>query len=800
VVLSRLSTRVLEDEPRWPESGDRRVVLLADSSSPIERRLLRSWAERAPGTPATGTLGAEWVDLPPSRRRSRRAIDSRLEAALASDGDPLLAPLRVAWLPGLVDGERTARPSDLLKLGDPRDPGRLRQLWVLARHPDRCRIVAAEPALASELRRRWRDAGGSDSAQTAGLAEFVARQASLALERAERMLRGARYKVPRLIQDEILDRPAFRGGLQKLARENGLDPARATRRASRYLREIAAAHSPFVIDLVSNLIRRLYTLGYGEALQYDRQQLAGITRLAQRHPVVFLPSHKSNLDHLVLQYMLYEHGLPPNHTAGGINMNFFPVGPLVRRSGVFFIRRSFRDNPIYKHVLRSYIDYLIEKRFNLEWYIEGGRSRSGKLLPPRFGMLAYVVDAFRRGKSDDVYLIPVSIAYDQIQDVGSYSEEALGAAKRTESFGWFLGTIRSLRRRYGDIYIRFGAPISLRSQLGPPATDAPPEPEEKSLELQKLAFEVSVRIDQATPISPTSLVTLALLGAGDRALTVSEVRLGLRNLIDLVQARKYPTTVGLDALRRDEAVERVLDALVENGVLSCYSEGPEAVYVIGRDQELTAAYYRNTIIHFFVGAAICELSLLHVAGLDREVDRTAEFWDEAMRLRDLFKFEFFFADKDAFRRELADELRRQEPAWEQQIESGAEAIHRLVRRLRPYAAHRTLRPFLETYLVVGECLVRLDPSERFDKARFLGDSMKLGRQLVLQRRIQSAASVSKVLFQTALRLAANRGLLESGAPELAERRAAFAGEVRDALRRAEAIAALAAIRRAGLVG
>ena len=101
----------------------------------------------------------------------------------------------------------------------------------------------------------------------------------------------------------------------------------------------------------------------------------------------------------MLQYALHERGLPPNHTAGGINMNFFPIGPLVRRSGVFFIRRSFKDNPIYKFVLRQYIDYLIEKRFSLEWYVEGGRSRSGKLLPPRFGLLAYVVDAWRRGRA-----------------------------------------------------------------------------------------------------------------------------------------------------------------------------------------------------------------------------------------------------------------------------------------------------------------------------------------------------------------------------------------------------------------
>src|SRR5207245_3599065 len=225
---------------------------------------------------------------------------------------------------------------------------------------------------------------------------FVVGQAALALGRAERRRGGARYKVPRSVHDEILSRAACRGGIARLARELGRPEASVAYSASRYLREIAAGHSAYVIDLVAHLIRYMYTRGYGEALHYDRTQLEAIYLLAQRYPVVFLPSHKSNLDHLVLQYALHENGHPPNHTAGGINMNFFPVGPLVRRSGVFFIRRSFKDNAVYKHVLRQYIDYLIEKRFSLEWYIEGGRSRAGKLLPPMFGMLAYVVDAYRR--------------------------------------------------------------------------------------------------------------------------------------------------------------------------------------------------------------------------------------------------------------------------------------------------------------------------------------------------------------------------------------------------------------------
>jgi glycerol-3-phosphate O-acyltransferase len=789
------------DDPAWPAVNGNRVVFLLDAASGFERRLLEDWIARA--RPAhVPPAEVEAIPIPPSRR-GRRRLDPRLEARLATGDDPVLAPVRVSWHPGDVDGKREARLSDLLTLGDPRDPGRLRQRWVLRRYPERCRIIVGEPAPISDLRERWRRAGGADAAQTTGLAEFVVRQAALACERAERRLRGARYKVPRFVHETILARPAFRGGVARLARDLGRSESDVAREASKCLREIAARHSPYVIDLTAHLIRLLYTRGYGEALHYDPAQLEALAVLTQRYPVVFLPSHKSNLDHLVLQYALHENGHPPNHTAGGINMNFFPVGPLVRRSGVFFIRRSFKDNAVYKHVLRQYIDYLVEKRFSLEWYIEGGRSRSGKLLPPMFGMLAYVVDAYRRGKSEDVYLIPTSIAYDQIQDVGDYVAEQRGAAKQRESFGWFLKLVRSLRRRYGDIHIRFGEPISLQQVLGPPNPGAEPNPDEQSLAVQKLAFEVAVRINRVTPITPTTLVTLALLGVGDRALTLEETATSLRNIVDYVRRRRLPTTTGLRDLDTPEGLTRALDVLVESGVVSRFAEGPEAVYAIGADQHLTAAYYRNTIIHFFVNGAIAELALL-AAAEDGAVDPVAVFWDEAMGLRDLLKFEFFFAEKDAFRTELRAEIAGQDPEWEASLAAGGAAIRTLIQRFKPFSAHRVLRPFVDAYRVVGDALERLDPGSPFDEAAFLASCIALGKQYDLQRRVRSHESVSKVLFATALRLARNRGVVPTApstetARDLAASRRAFADEIRAAVRRVDAIDALVASRRAGLI-
>jgi glycerol-3-phosphate O-acyltransferase len=657
-------------------------------------------------------------------------------------------------------------------------------------------VVAGEPAPLSELRDRWRRQGWADASETTGLAEFVIRQAALALERAERRLRGARYKVARFVREEILSRPAVRAGLSRLGRELGRSESRVMREADRYLREIAAQHSPFVIDLAARLCRFLYSRGYSERLDYDREELERIYSLGQRHPLVFLPSHKSNLDHVVIQYLLHENGLPPNHTAGGMNMNFFLVGSLFRRSGVFFIRRRFKDNPLYKFVLRQYIDYLIEKRFSLEWYVEGGRSRLGKLLPPRMGLMAYVVDSYRRGKSDDVILVPVSVAYDQIQDVGDYVWEQRGGKKESESLAWFYRLVRGLRTGYGNVHIRFGEPLSLRKTLGPPDPEIETDAERPDLDLQKLCFEVCVRINRATPITRTSLLTFALLGMGDRAVGLDELPRALENALTYVRERQLPTAGDLELDTR-EGIHGALEVLARSGVVTPFVEGPEPVYSIGPEQGLTAAYYRNTIIHYFLSGAIAELALLRAA--DDVEDPLATFWEEALELRDLLKFEFFFPPRPEFQREVHQELAFHDARWEARVREGGEEVLALLRTVKPFNAHRVLRPFVEAYQVVGDTLEARDPAVPFDEEAFLRLCMGLGKQYQLQRRMRSAESVSRVLYRTALQLARNRELVDPGSPDLEERRHAFAEEIRAVARRIEAIDALAASRRAGLI-
>lgn len=770
----------LIEEPAWPVDEGRPAIFLIDASSNLERRFLEAWIDRT--RPPDSSV--QKVCIPASRRRRQGCrIDPGLESGLAQGDDPVLVPLRVAWLAPRRDGTRSVRLADLVKLGDPRDPDLLRQYLIMARNPDRCRILIGEPAGAAELTARWREGVESSS-----LSEFVARRAWLALERAERRVRGNRYKVPKFVHQEILGTSEFRAGVVQIADELDKPEETVFNRATRYLREIAASQDAFTIDLVANAIHWLYRQGYG-SIHYDRDGFRDVYSLSEQNSLVFLPSHKSNLDHLVLQHVLWVNDAPPNHTAGGINMNFFPVGPIVRRTGVFFIRRSFKDNPLYKFVLRSYVDYLVANRFPLEWYLEGGRSRSGKLLPPRYGMLSYVAGSFRRGKAEDVYLIPTSVTYDQIQDVRSYAAEQLGRAKEKESFGWLLRSVRSLHRRYGNIHVRFGEPLSLAKEI--PEGDS-----DKNLAVRKLAFETMARINRVTPITPTSLVTIALLANEDRALRYEEIVEVVRDAVSYIDRRGLPVTerIRLDSPR---GVQLVLDRLVEHGIVTEYSAGPETVFMIGPDQHLEAAYYRNTVIHFFLNHAITELALLAAAEAEDD-NRLGVFWSQVMAMRDLLKFEFFFSDKEVFREEVFQEAAHHDPGWEAHLNGGRDEVLEFMKGFRLLTAPWVLRPFLEAYQVVADSLNAHSPYVELDQRRFIAGCLGLGKQYRLQRKIATEESISQILFKSALSLADNRNLLDIDDEDLGTRREAFAAEIQEMLRRIDAIDAMRAVRRAGI--
>ncbi len=722
-----------------PGDGQAPLILLAGAASGVERSLLRRWLH-------DGDLRPSAV-LPLDGRGLARPL-------AATPPDTVVTAARVAWLPRERGGERRVYWSDVLSQVNPRRPPVFWQTRIMRREPDRARMVVAEPATVAALRERW---GGAGS-----FADFVSRQARLALDRSERALLGYRYKVPKDVSEAIEDSPEFRADVATLATRLELAEKEAMGGVRAALDGLVASMSPIAVDLLSGALRPLHARAWD--VQADTAGLERLRELNRRHALVFLPSHRSYADPLLLADVLAEHDFPRNHVLSGDNLRIWPIGPLARRAGIVFIRRSFSEDEVYKLALREYLGYLLAKRFNLEWYLEGGRSRTGKLRPPRYGLLAYVAEAVVRGRADDAYLVPVAITYDQLREVSAMAAEQGGGAKKAEGLSWLASYAKGQFTRIGTVHVRFAEPLSLREAMEPGGDG---NPDAWRLALQKLAFEVAVRINRVTPVTATALVTLALLGVRDRALTLGQVRRVLEPLSAYLAERELPHSG--EALRTNAGVRRVLGALAQQNVVTVYTGGEEPVYAIERGQHLVAAFYRNSAIHHFVDRAVAELVLL---------SEPADRWDEAMRLRDQLKFEFFFPDKASYRTELGAELERLDPGWETVADGRA-----VLARSELLVANRVLRSFLDAQFVVAERLAARPPRQPVVEKEFLDECGGVGQQMLLQGRLHGPESLSRELFSSAMKLAANLDLIDPGREELARSRRAFAARLRDVVSR-----------------
>ena len=582
-------------------------------------------------------------------------------------------------------------------------------------------------------------------------------------------LLGPEYKSPHLIKPEILASNRFHEGLDKI-------PGATVEKAGEMLDELSTGWSRFSVDLIPSLGRAIFSRGFDPNIDYDRTEVESMRRELETHPAVLLFSHRSYLDGAIVPVAMQENRLPPVHTFAGINLSFGFMGPLMRRSGVIFIRRKL-DDPLYKFVLRQFVGYIVSKRFNLSWSIEGTRSRTGKMLPPKLGLLSYVADAYLDGRSEDILLQPVSISFDQLHETAEYAAYARGGEKTPESLSWLYNFIKAQgERNYGKIYVRFPPAVSMREYLGEPGGAIATDEAAKRLAMQKMAFEVAWRILRATPINATGLVSALLLATRGRALTLDQLHHTLQDSLDYLQRKDTPVTNSALRLRTHDGVRAAVDALSNGHPVTRVDGGREPVWRIAPEDEHEAAFYRNSIIHAFLETSIVELALAHAAGV--EGDRLEAFWAQAMRLRDLLKFDFYFADSASFRENLAAELAWHED-WEAHVSAGGAELETLLWSKRPLIAGAMLRPFFEAYEIVADVL--RDAPAQIDEKELTTRALGLGRQYVAQDRVQSNESASALLFATARQVAADQGLLET-APDLADRRQAFLRELRAILR------------------
>ncbi len=569
-----------------------------------------------------------------------------------------------------------------------------------------------------------------------------------------------------LDEQEVFKDREFWSALHALAEQQQRSITEVEGYARTCLAELAVHPDDRYLAWVARLARYMTTRSYVAELDVNGAALQELKALAKQRPLVFLWSHKSHLDSFVFMRTLYEADFIPQPLSfAGINMKFAGFGALAKRSGAIFLRRSFKEDPVYKLVLQHYIDYLVGQRLPLSWSIEGTRSRTGKLNPPKLGLIQWVVDAYRRARCDDALLVPVAISFDQIPEIGDYVAMQRGLPKRQESLRWFIDYIAGMRTAHGRIYVRFAEPVALSETV--PVSEAMVSSAPERGQVQKLAFAVCNRIEHAMPITATDLVTLVLLAANNRALDAGQIHAQILAIIELIERHNLPTAGDL-ALGRVADLNITLKALTTTGLLRCFDEGEQPVYVITPGQQLAAAYYRNTVVHYFLGSALAEIALASTS----KGQPTEAFWDSALGLRDLLKFEFFFKNRDEFRQDIALYLDLRYPDWRT-------AMGASLQGQPPLFGHGFLRSFIETYLILARVLTSRcgDSISQAEQSTLAAHCLSQGEEMLLRRQICTEAALSEPLIGNAIRLAEQRGLLRGDSNGLVTKRAGFAAEV-----------------------
>jgi putative phosphoserine phosphatase / 1-acylglycerol-3-phosphate O-acyltransferase len=554
--------------------------------------------------------------------------------------------------------------------------------------------------------------------------------------------------------DQIIDNPKFQKTLKQIAKEQKMEFAKVQKEAAGCIKELYAEQHPIAKMISVRGFDYILSRAYSDKIDVDPTGLKKLMRLMRQHSVAFIMTHKTYLDTLVLISTLARYGMPVPYSFGGKNLAFPGLKQLGNNAGLIFIRRSFKDDAIYKACLRHYIATIIEKGDHLTWNIEGTRSRTGKILHPQMGILKYIHEAAQQTTKEIKY-VPVSIAYDLIPDVKQMTEEGKGLTKKSENVKEGVAYVRSLGNDYGRAAIRFGDPVAFDDTHQAVIPHMAEKEYKNKNSLPRFAFELINQASSITPVSTVSLICNVLLN--DFALTKKEIEFKVNKMMvyighkreDILMDRGNPIAI---------TIQKSLNLLMGAGIVQKSRAGQRAQYSLVSSEYLPATYYANMAAGHLYHLAFIEMALVKIKD-DTSKDRIVKFWEEIMRLRNLFKFEFFYTNKAKFSSEIEEELERFDKNWRATITNPEKDISKLLKNQNLFVSRSLLLTYLEANKVVCHTLNNWDEEDVFKEKEFLELCMFKGKELHWQTRITRLDSVSKPFLSNALRFAENAKLI-----------------------------------------
>jgi len=665
-------------------------------------------------------------------------------------------------------------------------------------------VTVGEPVQLNEFRTEYPEADMAEAA------ELLRDRLESAIAQERQVIMGPPLKQNRAIKAEVMRKPDLVDQMREVASQEGVSELEIRRRGAEQLDEIAADFNLLGIKTLGAILSPIFYLIY-RGFHVDEEGLHRLRATARDSRVILVPSHKSYIDFLVLSYVFYQRGLIPPHIAAGVNLSFWPLGPLFRRCGAFFLRRSFKGDPIYGSIFKTYVVKLLEEGFMIEFFPEGTRSRTGKLIKPRYGMVRMIIDAFVAGRFEKLVFQPISIGYEKIIEGGSYAKEAMGAGeKKQESATALIKASTVLTSNYGRVYIEFAEPLSLTDYMARYQVDRD-APQEEALQrlTVRLAHRIMYDIAEVTPVTPSALAALVLLvapgrgigaqrmlvetgfllrfllgpGSGARLTTPLNEALAHNVEAELLQGLRsgtLPMPATPEARQEEQiilgrAIEHVIHQtlllLKQNNLVEIREVHDEKFYGLSDKQRLDLNYYRNNIVHFFVQQGILAAAIVRESEAIFELTME-EAKERSLFVSKLFKFEFFYKERSITEVEQTQFQSSFGQAVEAFVANGWIEVDEeagVIRIPDPVPAGleymRTIMlPYLEPYHFVArhmDMIANLDEkSDGYDQKEFIKELLKRGELAHLQGEVQYNELLSRPSFENVLTLILDLGLLE----------------------------------------
>jgi glycerol-3-phosphate O-acyltransferase len=444
---------------------------------------------------------------------------------------------------------------------------------------------------------------------------------------AQKLLRIARFHFyrqtiattgPRLMHRQqmfatLLANPSIKRLISEEAKSKGISKAAVQKQALAIMDEIAGDYRDSMVRLGARILSWLWNRLYSGIIINNAKVLRDLAQ--EGHEIIYVPCHRSHMDYLLLTYVIFQEGLVTPRIAAGINLNFWPAGSIFRKAGAFFIRRSFKGNRLYSTIFREYLGLLFERGYSVKYYSEGGRSRTGRLLTPKTGMLAMTIQSLLRGIDRPLTLVPVYLGYEHVMEVGTYHKELSGSQKKNESMFGVLKAIKNLRN-YGKGYVNFGEPININQFLNNEVPDwkqdidpiDPQKPTWLTPSVNVLADQVMMNINQSAALNGTALVALILHACKNKALAKTELIRQLDFFINLQRNAPYSKQLTIP----DENGQQLLDEVISLNKVTVNQDSYGDIISLSENAVLEMRYYRNNILHsYIVPALICRLLERH---------------------------------------------------------------------------------------------------------------------------------------------------------------------------------------------